>query len=297
MKKLIFSILFIVCGVVALDRAVGFCFSHFVYSRSKDVVSQKVRYIAEEMNEDILLFGTSRCGSHYVPDIITDTLGMTCYNAGIDGSQNIYSHYCALNLLLTHHTPRIVCLEVMQCDLYKYDDDFATLGFFAPFIGQSNATDSIIGLTGKYRIYKMFSSYRYNANAVNLLGSMLARGHELKKGFLPKGKSPKDFDPISNCEQREIDQDKLDLIEAFADRCAEKNIQLIFTISPWYTTPYPGMYEPLQHIAQKHGNIILNNHSLFADRPDLFYNVTHLSGEGAEVYTSIFASELKSKLR
>ena len=89
MKKLLISILFVLVGLFAVDRAGGFAMQ-WVYNNTDNYIAEKIRYLADEADEDVILLGTSRCNFHYVSTILGDSLGMTVYNGGVDGSESIF---------------------------------------------------------------------------------------------------------------------------------------------------------------------------------------------------------------
>ena len=107
MKKLICSIAFILIGLFITDRVGGIAMN-WVCQHSNDVLAPKLRYLQKEVDEDIILMGASRCHHHYLPSIIEDSLGASVYNAGIGGSNNIYSHYIVLQHILARHTPKLI---------------------------------------------------------------------------------------------------------------------------------------------------------------------------------------------
>ena len=111
MKRLLTSILFVVLTLLIVDR-IGGKIMWMVNQNTNTILGVKLKYLADEANEDIIILGTSRSNFHYVSSIIEDSTCMTVYNGGIDGSDNIYSHYFVLNQIVRHHIPKIVCWMV-----------------------------------------------------------------------------------------------------------------------------------------------------------------------------------------
>ena len=105
MKFLVRSILIILCLWLVIDRMGGLCMK-WVYQNTNDNKAKKINQIVKSVDADVVLIGTSRCAFHYVPSIISDSLGMSVYNAGLDASENIYSNYMVLSFILQHHTPK-----------------------------------------------------------------------------------------------------------------------------------------------------------------------------------------------
>lgn len=115
MKRLIVSFFVILAGVFVVDR-IGGLLMGWVNRHTSDITAPKIKYLVNDVDEEVLFMGTSRCNFHYVPSIISDSLGMSVYNGGIDASDNIFAHYWVLNQVLSHHTPKMICLEVMDND-------------------------------------------------------------------------------------------------------------------------------------------------------------------------------------
>ena len=103
MKKFIASLVFVLIGGFVVDRVGGMAM-WWVNQHTRDISGPKIKYLVNEVHEDVILMGTSRCNLHYVPSIISDTLGMSVYNGGIDASNNIYAHY----IMLCHKPIRLV---------------------------------------------------------------------------------------------------------------------------------------------------------------------------------------------
>lgn len=129
MKKLLISILFVLVGLFVTDRLGGMAM-WWVNQYTHDVSGPKIKYLVDSVSEDVLLMGTSRCNLHYVPSIISDSIGLSVYNGGIDASNNIYAHYLILNHILAIHKPKVICLEVMTNDFAEQEDPFSTVTFF-----------------------------------------------------------------------------------------------------------------------------------------------------------------------
>lgn len=54
--------------------------------------TKRDNFISDEVDANILIFGSSRAAHHYVPSILSDSLGMSCYNCGLDGNGIIYGY-------------------------------------------------------------------------------------------------------------------------------------------------------------------------------------------------------------
>lgn len=299
MKKLLYSLTFILLGVFAADR-LGGMLMWWVNQHTMDLSAPKIKYLANDVDEEVIMMGTSRCELHYVPSIIGDSIGKSVYNAGINASNNIYAHYIMLNHILSHHTPEIICLEIMKSDYEVEKDPFTTTTFFAPYFGKNVQADSVYRKAGLYWKYKISHLYRYNAKAVsNIAGLAVNRNPNGDNGYYPMAKPPffpTDMEAMEAPES--IDNDKVYYIQRFIDLCKDNGIRLFFVVSPSYTYPASGLYDLIKEIADRNDIVFLDYHStgLYRDCPELFMDSYHLWDEGARKYSSVFAGDLKRHL-
>lgn len=296
MKKFICSLAFIIGGLFVADRMGGIAM-RWVVEHTNDVLGPKLRYLQHDIHEDVVMMGASRCHHHYQPSILSDSLGMSVYNAGVGGSNNIFSHYIVLCHILQRYTPKVICLEVMPTDYYRQEDAFNVLSFFAPLYGNCEAADSVYRLAGKYWQYQVSHLYRYNAKAsANLVGLVLNRQADHDHGYMPLRK-PNQFPTQIDAETTRTDVDslKLEYMERFIRRCHGKHIQLVFTVSPELTLVDASHYDLLKDLAQRNGVPFLDYHTTrtYHDHPEYFKDARHLWDEGARRYSSVFASDLK----
>lgn len=300
MKKLICTLLFVIVGLFAVDRASSLVM-RWVGDHTNDVLGPKLRYLHNTINEDVVLIGHSRCHHHYVPSILADSLGMSVYNAGVGGSNNIFSHYIVLRHILARYTPKVICLEVSPTDYCHQDDPFNVLSFFAPLYGFNEAADSVYHLAGKYWQYKVSHLYRYNAKAAsNIIGLVLNRQTGNDNGYIPLPK-PKQFPSPPAKEETVYDVDKLKMeyVQRFINLCKLKGIKLVFMASPKYTIVPSDYYDILKTVAKKNQVPFMDYHTsgLYHEHPEYFKDITHLWDEGARIYSSVFASDFKKILR
>ena len=299
MKKFLRSLLFVALSLFAVDRAGGYMMG-IIISHTHDVFGPKLRYLRDDIHEDVVLLGASRAHHHYVPSILSDSLGMSVYNVGIGGSDNIFSHYIVLQHILNRYKPKVLCLEVMVTDYCQQDDPFNTISFVAPLFGRNEAADSIFRLAGKYWPYEVSHLYRYNAKASSyIIGLALNRQKGNDNGYIPLPE-PRSY-PAALSEEANIigvDSLKLEYVQRFINLCKQNGTALVFTVSPKYTSIDLHHYDILKDIAQKNDIPFLDYHTagLYLDHPEYFKDEIHLWDKGARFYSSLFASDLKAVL-
>ena len=299
MRKLTITLLVAIGCLFAADRLGGLAMQ-WVFRHSNDVLSPKLRHLDDGVSEDVVLLGASRCHHHYVPSILADSLGLSVYNAGVGGADNIYSHYIVLCHVLASHAPKVVCLEVMPTDVNVQPEPFMVTSFFAPLYGKNAVADSIFHLAGTHWRYRVSHLYRYNAKASSMLwGLVLNRQGGSDQGYMPLERpaippgAPTSEPPIG-----EVDSHKLDFLKRFANLCQQHGTQLVLTVSPKFTLVGDGHYEVLRQFATDNGLPFLDYHTpgLYLDHPEYFKDVSHLCNEGARAFSSLFAHDLKEAM-
>ena len=300
MKKLIISIIIIIFGIFIMDR-IGAQIMWWVNQHTNENAGLKIREMINHVDADVLLMGTSRCNRHYVPNIISDSIGMSVYNGGIDASDNIYAHYTLLNLILKRYKPKVICLEVSTSDFTNPQDPFSTVSFFAPYFGTSEQSDSIFHLAKLYWPYKLFHLYRFNAKATsNIAGLFITPQDVGKDGYVPSSQ-PTHFinrEPIETEKPSRTDEQKKEFLQHFINICKNENIILVFTISPSYCVVKQKYYQELRNIAKTNNIPLLDYHTkgLFLNHPEYFEDGVHLWDKGARLYSTVFAHDLKEIL-
>ena len=299
MKKIVISILFILVGVFVGDRLGGMVM-WWINQHTHDTTGPKMKYMVNDLNEDVLLLGASKCQRHYVSSIISDTLGMSVYNGGIDATNNIFAHYISLNYALTHHTPKVVCLELFSSDFAPAPHTFDAVSFFAPYIGLSERADSVFRLAGSYWKYQVSHLYRYNSRAVtNIFALLVNRLEGEDHGYLPNPKPTYPVGPLLHFKSpQRTDSLRLCYMQKFVSLCQQKGIKLVFMVSPTYMKVDTDNYAPLRAFAQQNNIPFLDYHTcgLFQDHPEYFVDNYHLWDQPARAFSSIFASDLKRTL-
>ena len=301
MKKDVFRFLVSLLSVGAmlfvLDR-VGARVMWWINQHTHDVSGPKIRMMADSVDAEFVMMGTSRCNSHYVPSILADSLHLTVYNGGVDASGCIFAHYFLLQQLLRHHSPQLVGLDVLPNDYMVNPSSFNTMGFFAPYIGRSKEADEVFHEAGTHWYYQISHLYRYNSKAVsNLAGLLVNRQAHVDRGYLP-GPPPPIFPAQLGREGSDVlcvDTLKVKYLEKFISQCQQRGIRVFFVVSPSYTKASPSLYDPLKDVARRHGIPFFDYHTagLFHDHPDYFRDHGHFWDRGARLYSSRFAHDLK----
>lgn len=298
MKKLLVFLAIIIGGCFVIDRVGGICLQQ-IHEKSNSITAYKYRYLFSNCNEQFVMIGTSRCEAHYNPLIIADSLQVSVYNGGVDASDNIYSHYAALCLLLQHHKPRYILLELTPNDVSVTDNPFNTLSYLAPYIGREEHLDTLFRLAGTYWRYQLSHLYRYNAKVLSDIGGMFMDYDQSNiQGFIPRehpAQYPDYYIPDSSFH---LDTCKIAYLDKFHNMCKENGIELLCAISPILCNkPVPECLA-IKKWADSRKISIIDYHcsATISHRNTYFYDNFHLNTTGAQAYSRIVASELKTLL-
>lgn len=284
-----------------IDRSVGYFMEQLAQKPRNDRL-KKLNYIVNDIDEEILLFGTSRILHAFDPTIIKDSVEMSIYNCGISGGKNIYTHYMLLNYLLKHHVPRIIVLEINPEDFLQSEEPYS-INKFSHFYGRDEVCDSFMTQVSQDKGLLFSNLYRYNVISKDLLTGLFRyhtyRSHD---GYEPRDRPKIDFYKSQLIKRKyfesNIDYKRLEICDEFFSKCLETGIQLILVTFPEYTIIDEHYFDPVRAIAEKYQIPFFDYHYRlgFENYPEYFVDKLHLNTKGAEILSSIFAHDLKAYL-
>lgn len=301
MRNFILKLFIIGLLIIGIDRIIGVVFD-YLYNNSNEISTVNENYITYEMKEDIVIFGSSRAIYHYKPSIITDSLGMSCYNCGKPAVGIVYT-MGKMTSILKRYTPKIVIVDLINLfDLGKgnMESDFRWL---KPYFKRGNEIDLLFQKVDEKECLKLYSkSYQYNSRIFeNILGNLHDPLPPLStdNGYLPLHDIMPEFSSTIKEEDRidGYDLQKIQLIKDLVDLVKDNKSTLLFCISPFFgDDDYE--YEIVKQICEDTGTPLFNYYTSlsFQDRT-LFLDVAHLNDKGADLYSRIFAHDLKDFLR
>lgn len=290
-KLFVFIILLII-----LDFAIGSVLEHFYFSpKSKISGDNKLYYSLKMTKEDILVFGASTAIHGIIPKIIEDSVGMSCYNTGWNGT-NIYFSNTILSSVLQRYAPKVVIFDMTAWELNKEDDDFDKLSELYPYYYTNKSVKEIIDFSGKYEKFKMLSkTYRYNSKLLYILTQNLRSGNTGVKGYEPiYGYWNLDLaeDTMS---VEPYDSIKFSYFDKFVTHASEKGCRVIVVSPPVYREYIKDQYSRIEPYLKSKNVEFWNfrNDTSFLNHREYFYDYVHLNNAGAIYYTRQIASHLK----
>lgn len=292
MKRILLLILFSILVLFLFDRLGAF----LMKSITADSHGQKVYYLANETKDDIILIGNSRSNNNYVSSILRDTLGKSVYNAGINGS-GIVSHYLALNVILKHHRPKLVVLEINEASFYKSWLYYPKISLYTPFIGENKEVDSVFNSINELWKYKLFHLLKYNGHATtNILYFISGKDFDTDYGYTKIPSKSVDVSKLSYDDDLvELDTIKIEYFKKFIAKCRANKVPLVLTTAPVYKENFLLPYQKLKELVTEFDLTIFDysTSEIFVGKSEYFNDLTHMVDEGARKFTSIFSHDLK----
>ncbi len=297
MRKFISKLLLFCVIMMVLDFVYGIV-CDYLNGHAKGGTTGTQYYIAKQTSEDIIMMGSSRMHHHYVPQIIEDSLGMTAYNAGVDGNGIILS-YGYLLMITARYSPRIIIYDISGFDRYK-DDNIKYLNNLKEFYKEPGIKDIFLDVNKTERLKMISSLYRYNSKFLQLLTDYVHPVVTSQKGYVGIHQTMKHEPKVTKEEsQREIDSLKINYIKKFIEICKEKDIILYFCVSPVYNSKESESdYQLIKEICRNNNIIFFDYHWDAEISTDKIYfsDRTHMNDDGAKQYTIKLCRAIKKSM-
>jgi hypothetical protein len=299
MKRFIMKTILFFAVLIALDAACGVLFGRLV-NTAKGGDTYLSNYICSKMKDECVIFGSSRGMHHYDPNIIGDSLGMSCWNCSLDGN-GIILMYGRYKMMSERYAPKVLVYDVCTSfDLLDGDDNkhLLRLRYFYDRPG----IDSIFWNVDKTERIKMLSNfYRYNSLWVQIVSDNIHPLQQNVKGYKPMDTSMTYEPKKKDTEKTEYRYDSLKLfyLEKLVVDCKKKGTRLVFAISPMYRMTDDSVYEPLKEICRKYKVLLINHYcdKRFVNTREYFSDSVHMNRTGATKYSKLLVEELKDIMK
>lgn len=307
MKRFLVKLALFFALIAIADVLCGFTLGYFA-QHAKGGFTQRDNYICDKLETDFLLMGSSRCVRHYNPQIITDSLGMTCYNSGQMGN-GIILNYGRLRMIDERKKPQVVIYDVTpDFDIFVGDDNHRYLTWLKQHYERDGiaAIFESVDATEKYKMTSQM--YRYNSRIIELLTDFFHPLSDARSdGFSPhKGEMDRTKIKIGGKKEKTpaIDKEKTPAIDnvkmEYVDKLIDEldGVKLYFVVSPrWY-----GMdsvrFQPIMEICQERDIpfIDFSNNPKYVHQDIYFKDGNHMNERGANEFTKELIGYLKNEL-
>jgi hypothetical protein len=293
MKKYLTVILIGLSIVFALDFIIGNLLEKYYFTVTSGNL-YRATHSLDEVEADILIFGTSRANHHYDSKLIEELTGKTVYNTGRDG-HFIFYQTAVLKAVLERYNPKQVILDFEGT--FEFNQlDYDKLSSLLPYYKSHPEIRDIIKLKSDFEKQKLVSKiYPYNSMLTTIAvgnseqNKNRSNNKGAYKGFVPlEGVWQSEIDSLETHKRYEHDENKIKIFEEFVRLTKEKGIDLKVFYSPiFYLYDEDYSIKVCGDICKKYNvefidfsrdTDFLNNRNYFKDR-------IHLNSKGANLYT------------
>ena len=293
MKKFIINI-FVFFAIVAIaDFAVGKVF-HFIQANISGGRTGAEYYACRESNEDIIVMGSSRASHHYVPQVFSDSLHMSCFNAGQDGN-GIILQYGRWKMISERYTPKLIIYDIAaDFDLYE-SDNARYVDRLKPYSNDDIVRDYISSIFPIEKLKLLSQMYCFNYKFLEVLSDIRLGRSVRENGFIPMSGTLRDEMVAKETDylNGRDDDVKQHYLRQLVREVRDNGGDVVFVISPyWKTVCYD--FSSLRTIA-KELDVKVYDYSdcQISDEQSLFKDSHHLNEEGAITFSGLLANRMK----
>lgn len=297
MKKFSIYIVIFLGLFLLLDICIGYA-CDYIFRNFKESTIAYDRYIFQynDHPSEIFITGASKSTHHYIPSIIEDSLGMTCYNGGQDG-QNVGYQYLAIEKAFQNGPIKCVILDLSAAQLgeeWSSRVDYQKV-FYKDNTSAKKYVDEVMG--NKAPVMKI-NSVRYNSRLIDVAGGIML-GQYSDKGYveLPYTGDEVKLSVNETTEQSNFVPSPLSLsyLDKIVDMCSDNNCRLILCYSPAVVEDESFTSFLENYCTEK--NVPFWNYCSWevtmSDRT-CFKDGVHMNSKGALLYTNEICSRLKA---
>lgn len=294
MKKFLYNLFVFFLLVLVIDISFGSLMKYVNSHADCDDIGRD-NYICNDMNAEVLVFGSSRAHHHYNTVMMTDSLNVTCFNCGEDG-YGIILAYGRLLMILKRYTPRMIIYDITPSfDYLDYKDNPKHLYRLKNFYSREGIDSIFWKVDPKLRIKMISNMYQYNSSYFRNVVSTLFKfpsqttlnGFYPEKGCLDTLKIIKNHVEYDSPESYKIDSLKMMYLNKFVNSASQNNIKIVFVVSPIWYGQNRHVLEPIKELCDAN-NISLYDYSNdinYVHQNRLFKDGKHLNSSGADMFT------------
>lgn len=302
MKLFLMRIAVFFAIVFFVDYSLGKLF-YYVQSRAGGRTGAEF-YVCNKATEDIIIMGSSRASHHYVSDILSEKLGMSCFNAGQDGN-GIILQYGRWKMLSGRYTPKLLIYDVCSDFDIAVNDNMTYIDRLKPFCCDTSVKKFVVKIFPLERLKTLSKMYCYNYKFIEMTFDFI-RGSDFKEksGYIPLyGLIRNDVveKPLPKKKSYlETDKVKFFYLEQLLKEAKEKGTNVVFVVSPsWKGGLLESVaYYEVKELANKYNICFIDyTNSVINDNPEYFEDSSHLNDAGARSFTEDFVCVLSKEIQ
>lgn len=301
MKRLAVFIISIIAIVLVADIAVGISCRYYIRNHELSGRYKPLDKLIKNVDTDIILIGNSIILNAIDPQVLQDSLQMSCYNGGITGKSIQFSEIL-IDCILQRHTPKtiIIAMRPEEAGANSGDGIFDVL---KPYynMGYESIDNYFNSSSASEQLLLKSNLLRYNTIWVRvLLYTIFGQKDWSDNGFvanevpaiLPQIKTVDDTDtPIAR---------KTDSFRRIVSKCQARGVHLVVCFPPallHFTQPSLPCVTAISDICNQHGVECYADYadSSFTNHPELFFDNYHMNRNGAEKYSRMLVRHITTK--
>lgn len=298
MKKVIIYIIGIILCLTIADITLGICCKYYIKNHELRGRYQPLDKLIKKVDADVLLIGNSAILNSANPEIIEDSLTMTCYNGGITG-QSVFFFETIIDCILQRHTPKLIVLG-LRAEEVGGNIGEGIYDVLKPYYGMGyTSIDDHFNETNSFNRLLLHSNLlRYNTIWVRVLLYMLFDDTTYpENGFMPMEK-PSKIPRLKQIEEYEEPiKAKIGCIERIIQKCNTRNIDIVICYPPTlldFKQENLPCVNAVIDICNRYKTPYLIDYcnKFFISHPELFYDNGHVNKDGADIYSMILSNQL-----
>lgn len=267
--------------------------------------------MSHSIDEEVMIWGASTALVHINPQIISKELHLSSYNMGLDGTGiDQYNGLLEEYLSYSKRCKYLIIVLDIPGSLGERNAIYSIhlWNTYFPFTRINRTLREIDPITAnKCDWIPFFRLTLYDRHSFALLkDNLFTQNQSVDKhrGFTPKNIPSIAMSNYAKPKPRivNISERPFDKLRTVCSIAKQKGIQPIISISPCYIDGLHSLTNKEEFIKKvmslTNENVIVLNQSEteLSYQPELFYNNTHMTAQGADLYTSMLASQIKSSV-
>jgi hypothetical protein len=296
MKRFFARLILFISLIVIIDLSLGRILEPLFFNAKSGTIYNTL-YGIRDCEEEILIMGDSEVKHGVISNQITDSLGVSCYNLGLDGN-NIYYQYAVLGEILERYTPRVIIISKSIAS----EGESAVTSLFPFYKKYNKAKETILEISPSEKYKLLSNAYAYNSLIIKIIQGLTST-ESGTGGYKPLYSGEHNLKFSGDNEHKEFSittsQRTLKYFEDFIITARSSGCKVVVINTPkyWFNSLHD-QPSVLNEIISRSQVVYLDyeNDLAFVNQQDLFYDGEHLNHKGAEVLTARFITDLKQHI-
>ena len=291
--------LLVLCSLAfVFDRFAG-ALAEYYYMRTTDGDTGGQLNGLLQAHSDVVVFGSSRAESHYVPDVMSEEMGASFFNAGFKGSNVLYD-YGAEQLVFDEYTPKLIIYDFSPLAVsVQKSDSYERLYPLYPYWKHASVWNLISEVGWPRTTFFLSRLYPYNSKIHSIvIFNVIEHRPRSASGYVAQTSAMGDAQ-LGELPGRagRYDPNLAEHMVKFIESAHERGVKLVVVTSPRYATGKYFLPAPVNAKLAALGvpalDFDVDSYPQFRDRR-YFRDRDHLNHEGARLFSHLLGERLHS---